>query len=57
MMTADDQPEFLARDGKDEVGMGIGQDVLDHALARSATQKPAIAESLQRGQRLIGAVS
>ena len=48
---ADDQAEFLAGDGEDEVGMGVRQDVLDAALARAAAEQAAIAEGLQRRRR------
>ena len=50
---ADDHAEFLAGDGEDEVGMRVGQHVLDAALARAAAEQPAVAERLQRGVRLI----
>ena len=39
---ADDQAELLARDGEDEVGMGVGQRVLDRALARAAAEQAAV---------------
>ena len=45
---ADDQAEFLAGDREDEVGVRIGQDVLDPALARAAAQQAAVAEGFQR---------
>ena len=45
---AGDQAELLAGDGEDEVGMGVGQYVLDRALARAAAPKPAIDKGFER---------
>ena len=41
---ADDDAELLRRDGEDEVGMRVGQDALDRALARTAPEPAAAGE-------------
>ena len=38
---AEQDAEFLARDGEDEVGMGVGQDALHRALARAPAEPAA----------------
>jgi len=50
---AEDHAEFLARDGEDEVGMGVGQNVLDPSLAGAAPQQAAVAERLHRRVDLV----
>ena len=45
--------EFLAGDGEDEIGVRVGQHVLDPALAGAAAPQPAIGESLHRAVDLI----
>ena len=50
---ADHHAEFLAGHGEDEIGMRVGQHVLDAALARAAAEQAAIAERLQRRGDLI----
>jgi hypothetical protein len=40
------RPNSSPATGEDEVGMRVGQDVLDPALARAAAEQPAIAERL-----------
>ena len=48
---ADDQAELLAGDREDEVGVRVGQHVLDRALARAAAEQPAVAEGFERACR------
>ncbi len=43
---AADQPELLARHGEHEVGVRVGQQQLDRALARAAAEQPAMLERL-----------
>ncbi len=45
---AGDDAEFLARHGEDEIGVGVGQDALHRALARSLAEPAAGHEAVER---------
>src|SRR5207237_3564345 len=47
------EAELLAGDGEDEIGMGVGQELLDRAFAWASAPQPAIHESLDRAVDLI----
>ncbi len=49
----DEKPELLAGDGEDEVGVRIGQRLLDMSLARSAAEQPAAVKGFERPLDLI----
>ena len=51
---AGDDAKLLGGDGEDEVGVSIGQRVLDHFLAGTATEQPADLEGTERGVDLVG---
>ena len=44
-----DDAELLGCDGEDEIGVGVGQDALDRALARALAEPAAAHESFERG--------
>ena len=53
---AEDEAEFLAGDGEDEVGMRFGDAVLDRAGARADAGQAAMREGLQRQAGLVAGV-
>ena len=50
---ADDQTELLANHGENDVGVHVGNAVLDHPLTRAATGQPAVGERLHHLADLI----
>ena len=50
---ADDEPELLAGDGEDKIGMRVGQHIFDRALAGAAAPQPAIGKGFERPVDLI----
>ena len=48
------QAVFLRRDGKNEIGVGVGEHLLQGALARASAEPTAFDEGLQRPIELIG---
>ena len=51
---AGNQAKLLARHGKYEICVGIGQDPFDHTLARSPAQKTTLAKGIHGAINLIG---
>ena len=46
--------DLLAGDGEDEIGMGVGQELLDGAFSGTAAEQAAVHERLEAGVDLIG---
>ena len=51
---ADDETIFFGRHGEDEVGVGVGQYVLDRAFARPSPEPAAMEEGFERAVGLVG---
>src|SRR5262245_1484765 len=50
----EEKAELLARDGKDEIGMGVGEIIFHRALPRPGAEEAAVLEGFQRFLYLIG---